>query len=138
MTNQEKIVAKARSFIGTKWRHRGRTKRGIDCIGLVVVSVMHGGFMPKDRRDYGRVPWQDGLRQELIDQCGEPVKDWQPGDIALMRWEHMPEPAHVGIIGDYKYGGLSLIHSFSLVAVTEHIIDQTWVNRIIEVYRACK
>ena len=138
MTKPELIVAKARSFIGTKWRHRGRGPNGIDCIGLAVIAVQHAGFFANDRTNYGRWPWKDGLKEELKKHCGDPVKYWKPGDIALMRWENMQAPAHVGIIANYEFGGLSIIHSYSTIAVTEHRIDEKWRKRIIEVYRPCK
>lgn len=135
MTIQELCVAEARSWIGTKWRHRGRTRFGIDCIGLIVHAVAAGGIQMRDRRDYGREPWKDGLRRELFEHFGEPVMDMQPGDVALMQWHNQAGPAHVGIVGDYRHGGLSLIHSYSLTSVCEHGIDDEWRARIVEVFR---
>ena len=135
MTPAHRCIAHARSLLGTRWRHRGRTAHGIDCIGLVVLSVAAGGVRMQDRLDYGRTPWRDGLREEMQAHFGEPVDDWQPGDVALMRWDHSPEPAHVGLLADYPHGGLSLIHSYSLVAVTEHRLDEMWRGRIVAVYR---
>lgn len=135
---REAMIAFARSMIGTKWRHLGRTDRGVDCLGLVVLSLNASGFPVKYERKYGREPWKDGLREALKDHFGEPFadeKDWLPGDIALLKWDSNSEPAHVGIIGDYKFGGLSLIHSYSLIAVTEHRLDKAWKDKIIEVYR---
>lgn len=135
---RETMVAFARSMIGTKWRHLGRTERGVDCLGLVILSLKDSGFPLKYERKYGREPWKDGLREALKDHFGDPYtdeQDWLPGDIALLKWEGNPEPAHVGIIGDYKFGGLSLIHSYSLIAVTEHRLDAAWKSKIIEVYR---
>ena len=31
---REMVVAEARTWIGVKWRHQGRTREGVDCIGL--------------------------------------------------------------------------------------------------------
>ncbi len=135
MTPAELCVAEARTWLGTKWRHRGRSRYGIDCIGLVVKAVAAGGIEMKDRTNYGREPWRDGLQRELQAHFGNPVDDMRPGDIVLMQWEDQPAPAHVGVIADYAYGGLSLIHSYSLTSVIEHRIDQQWQDRIVEVYR---
>lgn len=136
LTPAQKCVAHARSLLNAKWRHRGRKPWAIDCIGLVVVSVAAGGIVMRDRLDYGREPWKDGLRQELVSHFGEPVSgEWLPGDVALIRFETHPEPGHVGIIADYTHGGLSLIHSYSRVSVTEHALDHYWRSLIIEVYR---
>lgn len=135
MTPAELCVAEARKHLGVKWRHRGRKPWAVDCIGLVVLAVAAGGIQMRDRLDYGREPWKDGLQRELAEHFGEPVTDMQPGDVVLMKWEQNPEPAHVGIIGNHPDGGLSLIHSYSMTAVCEHGIDPIWLSRIVEVYR---
>lgn len=131
-----KTIDHARSLLGVQWRHRGRKPWAVDCIGLVVLSVTAAGMGVADRRDYGREPWRDGLRDALRAHFGPPVSDgWRPGDVALMQLPYQPEPGHVGIIADYALGGLSLIHAYSLVAVTEHRLDEEWRAKISEVYR---
>ncbi len=135
MTQQQLCVAEARSWLGTKWRHRGRNRFGIDCIGLIVHAVAAGGIQMRDRRDYGREPWKDGLQREIEEHFGAPVSDTQPGDVVLMRWHNQDGPAHVGIIGDYCHGGLSLIHAYSMTSVCEHRMDDEWLARIVGVYR---
>lgn len=134
----EIMIEKARSLIGTKWRHLGRSDKGIDCLGLVILSLKAAGFEQKYDRKYGREPWKDGLRESLKDHFGEPIigfENYKVGDIALLRWPNNEQPSHVGIIANYRYGGLSLIHSYSLISVTEHRIDNKWKNMIVEVYR---
>lgn len=135
MTPAQLAVAEARSYIGCKWRHRGRSRLGIDCIGLIVKAVAAGGIEMRDRLDYGREPWKDGLRAEMVDHFGLPVDDMQPGDVVLMRWDDQPEPSHVGMITDHPLGGFGLVHSYSMTSVTEHGIDAYWLRRIVEVYR---
>lgn len=128
-------IAEARSYLGVKWRHRGRTRFGIDCIGLLVAAVEAGGVPMSDRRDYGREPWRDGLEGAIAERLGGPVTvEWMPGDVALMRWENRPEAGHVGIIGSDQYG-LTLIHCHSMSSVIEHRIDDSWRRLILGVYR---
>lgn len=127
-------IAEARSYIGVKWRHRGRSRFAIDCIGLLVRACAAGGIQMRDRIDYGREPWKDGLEREMREHFGEPVDDMRPGDVVLMRWDERPEPCHVGIIGSDPYG-LTLIHSYSMISVTEHGIDDAWRKRIVMVFR---
>lgn len=131
------FIDEARSYIGTKWRHRGRSKYGVDCIGLVVVCLQSVGYHVSDRLNYSRTPFKDGLRDELQKHFGDPIplSEAKEGDIALIRFDGMTEPSHVGIIANYEFGGLSIIHSYSLVAVTEHRLDKQWSDRIVEVYR---
>lgn len=138
MTEAEKIdkfIETARSMIGAKWRHRGRKPWAVDCVGLVILSLASVDFSVKDKKDYSRFPWQDGLREALVEHFGEPVSDIMRGDVVLMKFDNSPEPSHVGIIADYVHGGLSLIHAYSLQAVIEHRYDDVWQSRTVEVFR---
>lgn len=134
----ECIVNTARSFVGAKWRHQGRRPWAMDCIGLGILTITACGFGVKDRSDYGRTPWKDGLRAELVHLFGEPVPrdDMRPADIVLMQWDEDPEPAHLGIVTPGQ-NGLNIVHSYSMVGVVEHRIDAVWGARIKEVFRPC-
>ncbi len=140
------FIAEARSYIRTPFRHTGRSRRGVDCVGLVAVALAAVGRHVADRRDYGRDPVRDGLRDVLVAHFGEPV--WrkgeavdttQPGDIALMRW-HEPNGVrlfcHVGILTSYPLGGHALLHALHAnQRVVEHRLADPWPRRIVEVYR---
>lgn len=142
------MINHARSFVAarTPWRHRGRKPWGLDCIGLIVVSAKAGGLPAEDFGRYGREPWEDTLRRELRRQAGEPiwtveqsspvegVKDWLPGDVALVQWDRRG-PTHVGLIADYVHGGLSLIHCENINGCIEHALSGFRLDCIIEVYR---
>jgi len=130
-------IAEARSYIGTRWRHRGRSRFGIDCIGLLVAAMRAGGVVMRDRVDYGRYPWKDGIDQDLIAHFGDPsdFDSAQAGDVVLLCWgdkKHMP--AHVGILSDSPRG-LGMIHCHSQMKVSEHRIDAEWQAKIIGVFR---
>lgn len=84
---------------------------------------------------YGRDPWDDRLRKGLRAHFGEPVGgEWRPGDIPLFRWRQ-GEPSHVGILADYLYGGLSIIHASNLHGVVESNFSGRLRDCVIEVYR---
>lgn len=128
------FIDAARARVGVPFRHRGRTDRGLDCIGLLVVALHAVGRQPQDRRTYGRAPERDKLRESVREHFGDPVDQPQPGDIVLMRWTDRPQ--HVAIVGDYAHGGLSLIHSDNAFgAVTEHRYAAPWAARVLEIYR---
>lgn len=132
----EAVVAHARSMIGTRWRHRGRKPWAVDCIGLVELSLSAAGWKPRAEMPlhYGREPWDDRLRKGLRAHFGEPVSDWQAGDVPLFRWRE-GEPSHVGIFADYLYGGLSIIHASNLHGVVESNFSGRLRECVIEVYR---
>lgn len=135
MTPIELCVAHARSCVGTKWRHRGRKPWAVDCVGLLVLSVAAGGIVMRDRIDYGRDPWNEGLEREMQSHFGDPVDDIRVGDVVLIRWKGKPAPSHVGIIGDYCHGGLSIIHAHNDFGVAEHRLDEGWRSMIVSAYR---
>lgn len=130
------VVETARSYLGVPWRHQGRTRRGIDCLGLVALSI--GAVRPVvDRQGYGRTPYNAQLRASLVEHFGEPVsKDaMRPADVVTIRWTG--EEHHVGIIGDHP-DGLSLIHAYSVGTggkVIEHRLDAHWLDLVHEVFR---
>ena len=140
-----RFVAEARSYLGVRFRHQGRSRTGVDCVGLALValSVLHRPAY--DAGAYSREPLRQGLRAAVVRNLGEPVlartpetpvpvSEMRVGDVALMRF--LGEPTHVGIIADYPYGGFSVVHSFAQVRkVVEHRLDSEWVGYITEVFR---
>jgi cell wall-associated NlpC family hydrolase len=114
------LVAAARSLVGTPFRHQGRTRRGCDCIGLVVLSFALIGLAGRDRTDYGKQPAKRKLAQALEDNFGPPHGEpLEPGDIVAMEWG--AEEAHVALVSDHPDWGLGLIHSYASAGkVIEH------------------
>lgn len=134
------FIAEARSYLRTPFRHTGRSRRGVDCVGLVAVALAAVGRDVADRRDYGRDPVRDGLRDVLVEHFGEPIDgEAQPGDVALMRWHRdgaVDLFNHVGILTAYPLGGLALLHALSSNReVVEHRLADPWPRRIVEVWR---
>lgn len=131
-------VTHARALIGTRWSHRGRSSKRIDCVGLIVVSLAKAGRQVKDRLVYGKEPHEDGLREALIAEFGQPAhkRQAQVGDVGLFRGAEYP--LHVGIIGNYSLGGLSVIHANNepgVRKVCENRLAEQWLDRLLEVYR---
>ena len=131
------FIAAARSYIGVRWRHQGRSRRGVDCAGLIACALQDTGRPIEDRTTYGREPYMRSLEIVLHSHFGDPLlaEQMRVGDVALMHFRN-GEPSHVGILGDYLYGGLSLIHAYAKTReVVEHRLDDEWRGRITEVYR---
>lgn len=113
MTTREEIVTAARGHIGTPFHHLGRLPGvGLDCAGLLVVVARQLALMPAtfDVPVYGPNP--DG--RKMLAWCNEymtPVtrENMRPGDALVMITDVLPQ--HLGILGDYRHGGLSLIHA---------------------------
>jgi cell wall-associated NlpC family hydrolase len=109
MPNREEIVETARGWIGTPWKHQGRGERGIDCLGLVVVTAKALGLSEADEKTYSRRP--DG--GELIKRFKKEMKeislnDIRAGDVIL--FADTSYPCHVAIVS-LKHGELHIIHA---------------------------
>lgn len=142
-----RLVETARTFMNVPFKHRGRTRRGLDCAGLVWCACAEAGVTHPDLKRYGREPHRDGMMRIVIEAVGEPVWQGHPGqvvprellqvgDVLVMRFDK--EPHHMGIIGTDRLRGLSLIHadgSHGVRRVVEHGLDEHWQKRICAVFR---
>lgn len=130
------MLAYARSLVKqAKWRHHGRKPWAVDCIGILVLSIEAAGGTIEDTLHYGREPWNDQLREHLQKRFGDSItlEQAKPGDIALFKWPGK-EPSHIAILGDYPYGGFSIIHSHINSGVVEHGLVGPWTRLLQEVY----
>lgn len=127
------FIEGARKLKGARWRHRGRKPWAVDCVGLLILAAQDAGLEVEDERIYGREPWEQQLPRALRLRFGDPVKEWRPGCIALIRWGQ-GEPSHIGIFGNHPSGGLSLIHAHNLHGVVECSLSGPYVPCVVEVF----
>ena len=130
-------ISTARSFMDCKWRHRGRNKFGIDCIGIIVNAYQAAGIPIEDRLDYGRTPWKDGLENELERQFGPPVKDeslFDFGDIAIFDLTGRGA-SHVGILTPSRTAPFACVHSLLQHSVSENDLTGKWERWLSGVYK---
>jgi hypothetical protein len=125
------------TFVGTPFHHRGRSRRRLDCAGLLIVTALEWGFKPKDLKVYGRSPYKDGLYNFLVANCGPPVdRPPQANDVLLLQWPHETEPSHLALVTPYFGGGLGMVHTYAaLKKVVQHRLDESWERRIVEVFQ---
>lgn len=130
----------AAAYLGVPFVHMGRSRKGLDCVGLLVLVARDMGLEVEDSPYYGREParnnnsfqLQDYLRRAL----GEPVdRPYQPNDVVVMKLRPRFAPAHVGMVAPHPYG-LSLIHSYGEAGkVVRQRIDERRASQIVEVYQ---
>lgn len=125
------IVAAARECLGTPFHHQGRKAgAGLDCIGLVVVSLRAVGKAVNDRFDYGVRPDGKSLEAALIEHGAVRVCDVCAGDVLLFRYDNQPQ--HVAMATDLD----TMIHSFAPAGrVVETTIGDYWRRRLVGIYR---
>lgn len=127
------VVVVARSYLGIRWRHQGRSRAGVDCVGLIIRILRDLGLSDFDASGYGRLPDGVMMRRTLDQHCVPRVGDPLPGMVALMRFKGAPQ--HVGIVAPYVHGGESLVHALVTARkVAEHRLDPTWLSRIVALY----
>lgn len=131
------LVAAARAYLGTQFRHQGR-RSGLDCLGLVAVAHRDAGFRVVDRTDYGRLPDLGRMKAALDGQLVR-LKRATPlaaGMVALfeerLRPAHYPVWLHLGLMTEAQ----SVIHARGPEGlgpgVVEHRLDdQSWAPRLI-------
>jgi cell wall-associated NlpC family hydrolase len=118
----ENFVAACRSYIGTPFLHQGRSRKGLDCLGLVVCACADAGLIIPDPANYDRDPKANLLAHYFNKYCNPVLpRDLRPGDMVLMKQANRPRP-HVGIIAD-KYKPHSMLHAPFKLAVCEVQFD---------------
>ena len=142
MTSREHVIACARSFLGVRFAHQGRSaQHGLDCLGLLLVSAQKAGIclqgcspLQLDRRDYGTWPDQDFL-QEMLSRYLAVTSHPEPGDVVLLRIEGRAQ--HLALISNYpEPGELGMIHAYAPARrVVEHRFDEHWQQRLHATYR---
>lgn len=121
MTTPEAVIAEARSWVGVPFLHQGRSREGVDCVGLVIVVGRACGLLPADfeRTAYGRTPFRGVLIEQISEVC-ERAEVAAPGTLVAIRWNR--EPHHVAICT-----GPTLIHANARVGrVVEHGYRAQW------------
>lgn len=145
MTTSTDIVAEARAWIGTPYRHHGRGRgRACDCVGLIVgVPEALTGAQLYERFDYSDHPKAEKLLNEVgkaLDEQYDRVQPGalpvlKPGEVVALYVNHHKLPQHLAIIGEYQ-GRLTLIHAFNKnEKVVEHSLTRWWHQRVCRVYR---
>lgn len=122
----DQLIASARALVGVPWKHQGRTRFGVDCIGLIDLSFRGAGIDwaqlmgVADKRNYGRGA-QPELLQMVRDYC-EPISQPVDGCLIVMKFPTERYPRHFGI-----YAGGNIIHADERVGhVIEHGYRGVW------------
>lgn len=145
-TNRQQVTACARTFLGTPFRHAGRSKGlrgGLDCVGLPLMIAGELGLcdtagLPLTGDTYKAYTPQP-VNNIVLDLCAQhlqrvAMQDRQEGDVLVMKIPN--SPCHVGIYAGIVNEQPTLIHAYSGAdGVVEHGIDTKWARRIVAAFR---
>jgi NlpC/P60 family putative phage cell wall peptidase len=132
------IVAEARAWIGTPYRHQASLKGvGCDCLGLVRGvwrAVM--GTEPERAPPYAP-DWAEAAgRETLAEAAGRhmtrvPLNEFAPGDVLLFRWRAEMPAKHAAIVTASD----KMVHAHDGAAVAEVAIAPWWRRRLAYAFR---
>lgn len=128
------VVNEARKWKGIPFKHQGRTKNGVDCVGLCLVVGWSLGVYSKDHKAYSIYPQKDLLKShldEILIEC--PKSDIETGCIVMMKIDI--DPQHMAIVCPYSEKSFGMIHSYYKRGVVEHRLSQGWGRRIVTAYK---
>lgn len=127
------IVTEARKWLDVKWQHQGRSKSGVDCAGLCVVTARGLGLEVQDTTNYQRrthgTEFLEYFRSNLVER---PYVEMQCGDVIVLT--EPSYPCHCGIVTE-RHGELYFIHAYAKRRkVVEERISEDWRKRIVGVF----
>ncbi len=132
------VVAQARDWIGTPYRHQASLKGvGCDCLGLVrgVWRALYGDE-PESVPAYSR-DWAESAMRETLAEAGQrhlitlPTSAIAPGDVLLFRWRAGLVAKHAAILS----GDGTMIHAHDGAAVAEVAFTPWWRRRLAYAFR---
>lgn len=138
MPHRNDIVAAARRWIGTPYRHQASLRGvGCDCLGLVrgvwrdVIGpepVQPPPYTPDWAEAHGHETLAEAARAHLVEIAPETA---MAGDVVLFRWRANLPAKHCAILsGPILSGSMSLIHAHDGACVAETAFSPWWRRRL--------
>ena len=128
------FVAAARSYVGVPWRHLGRSRTGLDCIGLVLLAAREVSVDLPDPAPYAREPQGTRLLEGILAHATR-VAEASPGDVLLFRLGLYG--GHVGIASVHPAWGVpACLHAYApRRQVVEQPMDDELRAALLGVFR---
>lgn len=124
------VIDAARTWVGVPFRHQGRARSGIDCLGLPIVVLQQLGVLPPrfEITNYGRLP-SEALAAGITRYCTPAPKAAIPGTLIAIAWAKLA--SHVAICT-----GPTLIHAYERIGgVVEHGYRSRWLTMTHSAWR---
>lgn len=136
---RQNIVKEAINWVDVKYVHRGDSKRGADCSGLIVGILKQLGFLqsfviPIYPPDWNlHKPNVNYLKIYLNDYCYQIDENMvEPGDLAVFKFGKHVECSHLGIL----INRILFVHSLFPVGVKYGTLHTgQWKKRLVGYFR---
>jgi hypothetical protein len=135
LVTAEEFIEAARELLGVPFQHQGRTKAGVDCVGVVLWAGKCTGLIPTafDLPPY-TLPPMPSLFDEYLPQFADRMeRERKASDILVMAAKPGGKARHLGIATDS--GVVYMDRTLSLSRVTECRVDSQMAACIVGVWR---
>jgi NlpC/P60 family putative phage cell wall peptidase len=135
--SRERIVAEARRWIGTPYRHQASTRgAGADCLGLLrgVWRAVYGNE-PEKPPAYTS-DWSEPQRVEALWAAANrhlvprSIDERGPGDVLLFRMRDGAIAKHLGIL-TIAAPIATFVHAYQGHGVVESALTEAWSRRVV-------
>jgi cell wall-associated NlpC family hydrolase len=128
------LAESAMKYVGVRWRHQGRSRTsGLDCLGLLVVSLEDMGLEVEDHTSYDRRPDARRLLRMVSAQLDPvPLDEIRSGDILLLHFKDVHKsPYHFAIVTERG----RVVHGYGIRR--KIVVDtlDSWEDNIHSVFR---
>lgn len=126
------VIAFARGWLGVPYRHQGRTRFGVDCIGFPIAVLRELELLPPefvDNHTYGRHP--TGQMYPIVSRFCVNLATPIPGALILIQWPQVKQASHAAFCT-----GRTLIHSYQRAGgVVENGFRGAWLKNLHSVWK---
>ncbi|MBP7002259.1 MAG: C40 family peptidase [Amaricoccus sp.] len=138
----EVVVARARAWIGTPYRHQASCRgAGTDCLGLVRGLWRELLGVEPERPPAYTPDWSEtGQTEDLLLAARrhlDPVElaERRSGDVLVLRMADIAVAKHVGVLARSAAGHETLIHAYCGHGVVESPLTPAWSRRVVGAFR---
>ena len=132
MDKRTQLIEAARSFIGVRFSHQGRSRRnGLDCGGLVLLAARQTHLSSLEFLGYADFP-ADGEFDRLLEESCLPLgwtssyphnfdgTEFLPGDLLSFDYKNGEGTRHIALVTDFKNNRYTVIDAHPQFGVSEH------------------
>lgn len=132
MSQRDDIVAAAKLWMDTPYKHAGRDRFGMDCAGLIIKVGHACGLTNYDTVNYPKRPVpKDFLREMGTHLVRLPKAEAQQGSILVLRGPR--HPCHTVILEIDEQERRWIIHSYAPArkVIREALTPEQWMNCVM-------
>lgn len=136
------VVARARTWIGTPYRHQASVRgAGTDCLGLVRGLWRElVGAEPEEPPAYTQDWSEPSGSEDLLEAARRhlvavPAAERRAGDVLVLRMADLAVAKHTGVLATAADGHETLIHAYCGHGVVELPLTPAWSRRVVAAFR---